>query len=60
MPILALDTLASRVTRVVLERPARFRYQPGDYIFIRYPQVANHEWHPFTLTSCPEEADRRR
>jgi predicted ferric reductase len=50
--------MASDVTRLVLERPARFRYRAGDYVFLRIPAVARTEWHPFTLTSAPEDESR--
>jgi len=50
--------LVSGVTRVELDRPRGFAYAAGDYIFLRVPDVARHEWHPFTLTSSPEDARR--
>lgn len=50
-----LDPLPSSVTRVEMQLPDKFRYKPGDYVFIKYPPVSKHEWHPFTVTSCPEE-----
>jgi predicted ferric reductase/Ca2+-binding EF-hand superfamily protein len=49
--------LRSGVTRLVIERPAAFRFQAGDYIFINLPEIAKHEWHPFTLSSPPEQSD---
>ncbi|KAJ3117532.1 hypothetical protein HK098_006239 [Nowakowskiella sp. JEL0407] len=36
------------------EKPS-FKYKPGQYLFINIPQVAKFEWHPFTITSTPEE-----
>ena len=38
-----------------LTRPKRFNYQPGDYIFLNIPSIAKYEWHPFTLSSSPEQ-----
>jgi predicted ferric reductase/Ca2+-binding EF-hand superfamily protein len=58
MPVTALEPLASTVTRLELQLPEGFRYQPGDYVFIRYPLVSSHEWHPFTVTTCPEETGK--
>ncbi|XP_074962824.1 NADPH oxidase 1 isoform X3 [Phalacrocorax aristotelis] len=52
------------VTKVVMH-PARvlelqmqkkgFRMEVGQYIFVNCPTISLLEWHPFTLTSAPEE-----
>jgi predicted ferric reductase len=34
----------------------RFHYKPGQYLYINCPAISKHEWHPFTITSAPEEA----
>ncbi|MGH7297992.1 MAG: EF-hand domain-containing protein [Polyangiaceae bacterium] len=51
-----LRPLRSGVTRIELGRPAGFTHHAGDYLFLRIPAVARHEWHPFTITSAPESA----
>ena len=38
-----------------LSCPKRFNYQPGDYIFLKIPAIAKYEWHPFTMSSSPEQ-----
>jgi predicted ferric reductase len=48
------DPLRSGVTRLEIARPPRFRFDAGDYVFLRLPEVARHEWHPFTISSAPE------
>jgi hypothetical protein len=38
-----------RVTKLKIKRPDGFKYEPGDWVFIRIPQIAKSEWHPFTI-----------
>ncbi|HEX4446873.1 MAG TPA: ferric reductase-like transmembrane domain-containing protein, partial [Polyangiaceae bacterium] len=52
--ILRTRVLRSGVTRLDLRKPEGFVHQAGDFVFLRVPQVAAHEWHPFTLSSAPE------
>ncbi len=52
--VLAGQPLRSGVTHLQIERPAGFTFAPGDYMFVRIPEVAKHEWHPFTISSAPE------
>jgi predicted ferric reductase/Ca2+-binding EF-hand superfamily protein len=46
--------LRSGVTRIDLRKPEGFVHQAGDYLFLRIPSVAKHEWHPLTISSAPE------
>ncbi|CAG2256555.1 CYBB [Mytilus edulis] len=32
-----------------------FKMLPGQYIFVHCPSISKLEWHPFTLTSAPED-----
>ncbi|XP_062846046.1 cytochrome b-245 heavy chain isoform X1 [Trichomycterus rosablanca] len=32
-----------------------FKMEVGQYIFLKCPSISHLEWHPFTLTSAPEE-----
>merc|ERR1719219_3366850 len=46
--------LPSKVTNLIIERPAGFNFSPGDWVFVKIPAVASSEWHPFTISSAPE------
>lgn len=47
--------LPSKVTHLVIKRPPNFHFYPGDYIFVNIPVIARYEWHPFTISSAPEQ-----
>jgi predicted ferric reductase len=53
--IVGAEPLRSGVTRLELARPAGFSFGAGDYVFLRIPGIAKHEWHPFTISSAPEQ-----
>ncbi|RAW37430.1 hypothetical protein PC110_g6314 [Phytophthora cactorum] len=36
-----------------MEKPRRFVYRPGMYMFVNCPLISSHEWHPFTISSAP-------
>ncbi len=55
--LLEARPLPSGVTMLRFARPPGFNYDPGDFVYLRVPAVARSEWHPFTLTSAPEQAD---
>lgn len=52
-----IDALPSDVTRIRMHRPDWFDYQPGEYVFVRHPTVSRREWHPFTVTTNPEDRE---
>jgi predicted ferric reductase len=49
-----VNLLPSRVTHLVITRPKSFKFKAGDYVFVNIPDIAIHEWHPFTISSSPE------
>lgn len=55
--LLEATVLPAGVTRLRFDRPLGFKYDAGDFIFLKVPAVARSEWHPFTLTSAPEDPD---
>jgi NADPH oxidase 5 len=52
--IVQTRVLRSGVTRLDLRKPEGFEHQAGDFVFLRIPSVARHEWHPLTISSAPE------
>ncbi|CAG8457917.1 9814_t:CDS:2 [Paraglomus occultum] len=44
----------SKVLEIQIKKEG-IRTQAGQYVFINCPEVSRWEWHPFTLTSAPEE-----
>ncbi|NXX94315.1 NOX5 oxidase, partial [Centropus bengalensis] len=55
--IVGVNLLPSKVTHLVIERPRFFHYKPGDYVYLNIPAIAAYEWHPFTISSAPEQQD---
>ncbi|KAF3706013.1 NADPH oxidase 5 [Channa argus] len=53
--IVEVSLLPSKVTHLVLRRPQFFHFKPGDYVYINIPVIAKYEWHPFTISSAPEQ-----
>jgi predicted ferric reductase/Ca2+-binding EF-hand superfamily protein len=55
-----LDTelLPSRVTKLSFKAPQGWEHRAGDYLFIKIPELARGEWHPFTISSAPERIGR--
>ena len=49
--------LPSQVTSLVIRKPPHFNFKPGDYIFLNIPSIAFFEWHPFTISSAPEQEE---
>ncbi len=52
--VLQIEPMRSGVTRIEFERPIGFAHHAGDWMFLRLPPLAHHEWHPFTISSAPE------
>ncbi|KAL4613406.1 NADPH oxidase 5 [Arapaima gigas] len=55
--IVEVNLLPSKVTHLVIKRPQFFHFKPGDYVYINIPVIAKYEWHPFTISSAPEQQD---
>ncbi|KAE8707445.1 Respiratory burst oxidase-like protein B [Hibiscus syriacus] len=53
--ILKVSLYSGKVLYLKLRKPQYFRHKSGMYIFIQCPQISPFEWHPFSLTSGPED-----
>lgn len=42
-----------KTVSLYMEKPKRFVYRPGMYLYINCPSISTHEWHPFTISSAP-------
>ncbi|MED6156476.1 hypothetical protein PIB30_014695 [Stylosanthes scabra] len=38
-----------------MSKPPQFRYKSGQYMFVQCPAVSPFEWHPFSITSAPDD-----
>ncbi|XP_064605712.1 NADPH oxidase 5-like [Liolophura sinensis] len=55
--IKSIRSVDSKISEVIIKRPRRFKFNAGDYIFIKIQAIAKFEFHPFTISSAPEESD---
>ena len=53
------DSWCVQVVCLVIKRPPNFSFKPGDYVYLNIPSIAQFEWHPFTISSAPEQANSR-
>ena len=42
---------------MVIRKPDTFNHDVGDWVFINVPHISKYEWHPFTISSPPENSD---
>ncbi|KAJ1868402.1 hypothetical protein LPJ78_000150 [Coemansia sp. RSA 989] len=52
--ILSIIQHPSNVIELRFERRG-MKYKVGQYVYLCVPSISWHQWHPFTLTSAPEE-----
>ncbi|XP_043719055.1 respiratory burst oxidase homolog protein E [Telopea speciosissima] len=53
--ILKVSLLPGNVLSIVMSKPHGFRYRSGQYIFLQCPTISPFEWHPFSITSAPDD-----
>lgn len=52
-----LEALKSDTTRLEIVKPRGFDFIAGEYVFINIPRLSRLEWHPFTISSSPQEEE---
>ncbi|XP_024385792.1 respiratory burst oxidase homolog protein B [Physcomitrium patens] len=43
------------VLAIHMSKPEGFKYKSGMYLFLQCPEISSFEWHPFSITSAPED-----
>ncbi|KAK4709572.1 hypothetical protein R3W88_030497 [Solanum pinnatisectum] len=43
------------VLALYMTKPPGFKYKSGMYLFVKCPDISNFEWHPFSITSAPDD-----
>ncbi|CAG8706331.1 10340_t:CDS:1, partial [Cetraspora pellucida] len=44
----------SKAFEIQFDKPS-FRYKAGQYLFLNIPAISTWQWHPFTITSAPDD-----
>ncbi|XP_010676396.2 respiratory burst oxidase homolog protein A [Beta vulgaris subsp. vulgaris] len=53
--LLKVAIYPGNVLTLQMSKPSQFRYKSGQYMFVQCPAVSPFEWHPFSITSAPED-----
>ena len=46
---------SGNVLALYMTKPMGFKYKSGMYIFVKCPNISSFEWHPFSITSAPDD-----
>ncbi|KAL9238918.1 hypothetical protein vseg_013286 [Gypsophila vaccaria] len=54
--ILKAVIYTGNVLALYMSKPPNFKYKSGMYLFVKCPDISSFEWHPFSITSAPDDA----
>ena len=56
-----IDALPDDMVRITIPAPPRFKWSPGQHVFIRFIGLGIHAFssHPFTIASAPSKEDNK-
>ncbi|KAK4435413.1 Respiratory burst oxidaseprotein A [Sesamum alatum] len=53
--LLKVAIYPGNVLTLQMSKPPQFKYKSGQYMFVQCPAVSPFEWHPFSITSAPDD-----
>ncbi|KAF8031336.1 hypothetical protein BT93_D0504 [Corymbia citriodora subsp. variegata] len=53
--LLKVAIYPGNVLTLKMSKPPQFKYKSGQYMFVQCPAVSPFEWHPFSITSAPDD-----
>ncbi|CAN8325858.1 unnamed protein product [Cochlearia groenlandica] len=53
--VIKASVYPGNVLTLQMSRPKQFKYMSGQYMFVNCPAVSPFEWHPFSITSSPQD-----
>ncbi|EPS57766.1 hypothetical protein M569_17051, partial [Genlisea aurea] len=53
--IIKAVTYTGNVLALYMSKPIGFKYRSGMYLFVKCPDLSAFEWHPFSVTSAPND-----
>ncbi|XP_021888807.1 respiratory burst oxidase homolog protein F-like [Carica papaya] len=53
--ILKVAIYPGNILELLMSKPSQFQYKSGQYVFIQCPSISPFEWHPFCITSGPND-----
>ena len=52
---LEIIEISPTVLKLIFNKPENFNFKPGQFFFICFPLISVFEWHPFSMSSAPNE-----